>query len=438
MWRTLKIKVVMALLSAAPFAHGQLELEGVPSGTDVVVDCRKVTDPDQVIFQAVWRNVPGANAEFQVQRTSSDRIAESMMLDRVMEAGLGAYLDQRIHFSKQGVTADLPPEKLALEMNAMIFSALEALDVTTSVTGLTVPTKQQLARLVQIDWSQAQFSVDGGNGGDKYLAIYHYVRSQREELERQIRADLLPLATIHVLEEQRIAHGQSFQIGSTCGTVFDDQNFLCALDLQMADSGKGGADPELGLHLDRVPEDAGRIEESRVRKRDRWLKAELDRINERIGKLDQRKELWELRDRMDDIEDRLTNLELEVQESRPSIAGNDNPLADLSDLTGHNITIRFQRNSVDLDAEYRVLLNEVFEQLARSPKERVLITGYTDRSGDPAVNLKLSEERAKAVRKYLLERGIAPERLMVNYYGDSRSTVKDPSQRRVEIEWLKR
>jgi outer membrane protein OmpA-like peptidoglycan-associated protein len=416
--------------------NAQVDLEAVPNGTDVVVHCRKQNESDHTLFQAIWRNVPGANAEFQVIRTSADGNAGQVMLDRLMETALGAYLDERIHFSKQGVTSDLPAEKLTQEMNAMIFASLEALGVTTSIPGLTTATKQQLARLVKIDWSQAKFSVDGGNSGDKYLAIYHYVRSQREELERQMRADLLPLATVQVLVDERVAHGQSFQIGSTCGTVFDDQNYLCALDLQLADAGNGSIDPELGLQISTTEEDPTKAEESRVRKRDRWLKAELDRINERIDKLDQRKELWELRDRMDDIEDRLTNLELEVQDDpKPSV--NENPLAELSDLTGHNITIRFQRNSVELGSEYLVLLNEVFEQLARSPQDQVLITGYADRSGDPAVNLKLSERRARAVRNYLMQRGISPERLMVNYYGDSRSVVQDASLRRVEIEWLK-
>jgi outer membrane protein OmpA-like peptidoglycan-associated protein len=53
------------------------------------------------------------------------------------------------------------------------------------------------------------------------------------------------------------------------------------------------------------------------------------------------------------------------------------------------------------------------------------------------VNLRLSEQRAKAVRNYLLQRGINPDRLLVNYYGDSRSVARDPGERRVEIEWIR-
>ena len=81
--------------------------------------------------------------------------------------------------------------------------------------------------------------------------------------------------------------------------------------------------------------------------------------------------------------------------------------------------------------------SQVEEQLDRSVEDRVLITGYTDRSGDPALNLALSEQRAKAVRAYLLSRGIPADRLLVNYYGDSRSSGRDPNERRVEVEWLR-
>ncbi|MBP7514517.1 MAG: OmpA family protein [Flavobacteriales bacterium] len=141
---------------------------------------------------------------------------------------------------------------------------------------------------------------------------------------------------------------------------------------------------------------------------------------------------------MDDIEGRIEDIGLEVREMKEEgVHETENPLANLSDLTGRNITVRFPRNLSLLDAESRVMLNEVFEQLARAPEDRVLITGYTDRSGDPEVNLALSEQRAKTVRNYLLSRGIEPERLLVNYYGDSRSSGRDPSERRVEVEWLR-
>lgn len=425
--------------------HAQaLQLTGESAGANVIV-LGTSEDPESPtpVFQAVWRGVPGAGAVFQIQRTAAPDDRLRLMLDRLMEAGIGAYLDARVHFTKQGVVSDVPSDQLADEIDAMVRSAAEDLGVPHAFDQLSEPTRMQLSRLTHIDWSQARYGVDAGEDQDKYLAIYFYVRSQREELERQLRADLLPLASVAVLGNAVAEPGSQVWINSTCGTVFDEENYLCALDLQLADTGGGGIDPALGQRLmqamaersEDVTEDV--VEMPRLRKRDRWLKVELDGINERIDRMDQRRELWAIRDRLDDIEDRVAGLTLEVRDVRSNVPEEENPSANLSDLVGRNITVRFDRNSTQLNAEYRVLLNEVFEQLARSSIQRVLVTGYSDRTGDPDQNLRLSELRAHAVRNYLMQRGISAERLLVNYYGDSRSSGRDPSERRVELEWIR-
>jgi len=433
-------------LCATAHAQATLQLSGESNEGSIIV-MGKSDDPDapEPMFQAVWRGVPGALAVFQLQRTAEPDDEVRLMLDRLMEAGIGAYLDARVHFTKDGVVSDLPSAELATEIDAMIKAAAEDLGAPDAFEGLSEPTRMQLSRLTHIDWSQARNGVDAGEEQDKYLAIYFYVRSQREELERQLRADLLPLATVPVLGKTAMSPGTTIQVNTTCGTVFDEENYLCALDLQLADTGGGGIDPQLAARIVQsmaersiIPAVDTPVVEQKIRKRDRWLKAELDAINDRIDHMDQRRELWEIRDRMEDIEDRLMGLELEVHDANANADhGSDNPSANLSDLVGRNIAVRFGRNSTRLDTEYRVLLNEVFEQLARASEQRVLITGYTDRSGDPDLNMHLSEQRAKSVRQYLLQRGIPADRLLVNYYGDSRSIGRNPDERRVEVEWIR-
>ena len=51
--------------------------------------------------------------------------------------------------------------------------------------------------------------------------------------------------------------------------------------------------------------------------------------------------------------------------------------------------------------------------------------------------MALSERRAKAVRSYLLGQGIDGSRVLMNYYGSSQSSGSDPSERRVELEWVR-
>lgn len=443
-WRG--VVAASALLAFNSVMSQSMGLSGSAVGGDVIVEADWESDGDTVpLFRGIWRTVDDGQADFQLQRLRAEPMDRKLMLDRLVEAGIGAYLDALVHFTRDGVKGDVPADAMARDINGMIASAIDVLGAEVEFTGLTPSTRQQLDRLLRIDWSQARFGVDGGAEQDKYLAIYYYVRTQREELERQVRADLLPLSMVAVVGSQQATPGTTVRINSTCGTVFDEQNFLCALDLRLADAGAGGSGIEPMLSASTIEAlsqrtditGAGTLEEgpTKVRKRDRWLKAELDAINQRIDRMDQRKELWELRDRMDDMNDRITGIEMEVGELR---AGSevDNPAANLAALTGRNITVRFERNSTALEPNQRVLLNEVFEQLARSPQERVLITGYTDRSGDPERNLWLSEQRAKAVRAYLMQRGINADRLLVNYYGDSRSIGRDPGERRVEVEWM--
>ena len=453
--RAVVLPVLLATACAAQAQRG-LDLRAEGDAANVMVRGFKGAEDTEPALQATWRLPTDSPAAFSYQRLSAPVGDRALMLRPLLLAGIEHYLDQRIHFSHKGVATDASDERMLADLNAMAGAAAKEFGASEGFSGFTEGTMEQLERVTHIDWSQATFGVDAGGDQDKYLAIYFYVRSQRQDLARQFRADLLPLAGVDVLAPaltgDAFSIGRGVQVPTVCSTVYDDQNFLCALDLGV-DTTFGAIDgqltDELLAHLAvkvkqtlaDEPGTPGTPEwQPKMRKRDRWLKAELDIINERIDKLDQRKELWSLRDRMDDMEGRIDDIGLEVREIKEvgsETPASENPLANLSDLTGHNITVRFPRNLSTLDADSRVMLNEVFEQLARASQDRVLITGYTDRSGDPEVNLALSEQRAKTVRNYLLARGIEPERLLVNYYGDSRSTARDPSERRVEVKWLR-
>ena len=64
-------------------------------------------------------------------------------------------------------------------------------------------------------------------------------------------------------------------------------------------------------------------------------------------------------------------------------------------------------------------LNDLFEVLQMKNTMIVEIQGHTDNVGKPDENLKLSEERAKAVRDYLVKKGIAADRITAKGYGDT-------------------
>jgi outer membrane protein OmpA-like peptidoglycan-associated protein len=395
------------------------------------------------VLHARWSGVDGraTTSIFRFQAEAGQ--GNALHLDELIVAGVGEYLDQRIHFNKVGVTTDMPVERMVRGIDRMIAASAQHFGATP--IGLSPATRDQLQRVSRIDWSNATFGVDGGEDQEKYLAIYYYVRSQRQELERQLRNDLIPLAGVDVFGPTSVTTidpGRTDSVPTVCSTVFDDQNFLCPLDLK-ADSGGVVHDVQLTndllANITAGAQATKAVDEPKLRKRDRWLKAELDAINGRIDKLDQRKELWALRDRMDAVEGRMDQLDTEMKElksGRSSVGTGENPMANLSALTGKNLTVYFAVGSATVEGPGRALLVDVAREMGLSPKDRVLITGYADPTGNPSANLELSERRAKAVRGFLLDLGIAPDRLLLNYYGASRSTGPDASQRRVEIEWL--
>jgi outer membrane protein OmpA-like peptidoglycan-associated protein len=85
-------------------------------------------------------------------------------------------------------------------------------------------------------------------------------------------------------------------------------------------------------------------------------------------------------------------------------------------------------------------LNQVAEALTKSqPDSKIVVEGYTDSSGPSSLNDRLSQERAEAVRSYLVSRGIASDRLTAQGYGPAKPIAENATpegranNRRVEI-----
>jgi outer membrane protein OmpA-like peptidoglycan-associated protein len=106
--------------------------------------------------------------------------------------------------------------------------------------------------------------------------------------------------------------------------------------------------------------------------------------------------------------------------------------------------IYFDYNKATLLDESNKSLNELLEQMNAQPKLKIKIKGHTSTEGDAAYNLKLSQNRAKAVRDYLLKNGVKTERVQYEGYGETvpigpNDTEEDRAKnRRVEFEILEK
>ncbi|PSR05533.1 MAG: hypothetical protein BRD49_04580 [Bacteroidetes bacterium SW_10_40_5] len=84
-------------------------------------------------------------------------------------------------------------------------------------------------------------------------------------------------------------------------------------------------------------------------------------------------------------------------------------------------------------------LKEMTRYLKQNENLKVKVEGYTDNTGRKEANLALSKERAKAVANYLLEHGIAQDRISYEGYGAANPVATNKTEsgrqenRRVEI-----
>lgn len=81
--------------------------------------------------------------------------------------------------------------------------------------------------------------------------------------------------------------------------------------------------------------------------------------------------------------------------------------------------IEFDSGSANIRAASHGLLNEVAQRINALGNKTIEVVGHTDNAGNPANNLILSKARAEAVKSYLIQRGIAPQRIITNGLGDA-------------------
>jgi outer membrane protein OmpA-like peptidoglycan-associated protein len=77
-------------------------------------------------------------------------------------------------------------------------------------------------------------------------------------------------------------------------------------------------------------------------------------------------------------------------------------------------------------------LNRLVQILIQNPTIKIEIAGHTDNVGDPKKNQKLSEDRVKAIKNYLISKGISATRLTGKGYGSSKpiaSNAKEETRR---------
>jgi peptidoglycan-associated lipoprotein len=87
--------------------------------------------------------------------------------------------------------------------------------------------------------------------------------------------------------------------------------------------------------------------------------------------------------------------------------------------------VYFSFGSAILDSADQEQLGETASWLRQHPDQQVVIEGHTDAVGTSQYNLVLGEQRARAVRDYLIQLGVAEERLAIASLGEEQPVSEE-------------
>jgi len=90
--------------------------------------------------------------------------------------------------------------------------------------------------------------------------------------------------------------------------------------------------------------------------------------------------------------------------------------------------IFFDVNKFDLKPESQVELDKIVQLLNENPAVKIQISGHTDNVGKPAENLALSNNRAKTVVSFLINKRISPQRLSYKGFGEKQPVADNKTE----------
>ena len=128
---------------------------------------------------------------------------------------------------------------------------------------------------------------------------------------------------------------------------------------------------------------------------------------------------------------------LRQQMAGTGVEVNRNPDGSVGLVMPGNIT--FDTNKSNIKPNFYSTLNKVAQTLTEDNKSGILVTGYTDSTGNDSINIPLSQARAQSVASYLASQGVSTTRINGQGQGSanpiaSNATAEGREQnRRVEI-----
>lgn len=106
--------------------------------------------------------------------------------------------------------------------------------------------------------------------------------------------------------------------------------------------------------------------------------------------------------------------------------------------------VSFEKGTAVMLPESYTELDNIYQILVENKSMEIQLEGHTDNVGSAKENMTLSEQRALAVKTYLVKKGIKKNRIQVKAFGGSKPLINNSTEenkqknRRVEIRIIKK
>lgn len=97
--------------------------------------------------------------------------------------------------------------------------------------------------------------------------------------------------------------------------------------------------------------------------------------------------------------------------------------AEAPELVGAWYQVYFDSNKTDINERGQMIVKNVAYVVANTNGARVTVIGKTDRSGDAANNMALSQKRADQVRDALIAAGVPSSRIDTSWTGEAKQEI---------------
>jgi outer membrane protein OmpA-like peptidoglycan-associated protein len=382
---------------------------------------------------------------------------DRLQIDYLIKESISIYIDQSYRLTTKHIQFRKSEKDMIEQMNGLVNQSLTLFQIDQYFSGFSYHVVKTMVELKSLNWGTNEYLLLGDDQAERDFVLANYINHEVKALENLCHAEVDNFLHENNIDIPVIEFSNKLEeLAMVTVVKRNSEDYLTPIEFTL-DWPIASAFYELDYEFPKSFIDGYTAYIKTSKKTDKkHSKRKKDYTQELINVIKQNSEQLSalqkdlknyneagivrdneqnnaLQMQIAELQNQINDINKKVDHPEKSIHNNENKNAI---VTLDKATIHFGKNSISISASGKVLLNLVFESLLKMEKYKVIITGYTDKSGSTDQNVYLSQKRAQAVKNYLVDQGINKDRLIVTYMGDLYSNSENSSDRKVTVEFI--